>query len=259
MRRHSCFMYFIFALVAFGTPAFAQDDLQLSGVMQGKRPTAIVNDKVVGAGDSVGIYRVLEISADHVVFESRSGTITKYLKEPETKTAKPVPSKPQAAVQKPSNPPPASSGTQPGNKAREHLNNSMEYLRQGDELLKGDLKFERLYAKAVSLCDDAEREAQVALKGMSDAANRGQVNDIIARIRKAKEAILRERADFNTRVRSIVAAKKVITGMTSQDVISSWGAPLTKTVSGDVERWMYQDNNGYQKELTFNSGILVAF
>lgn len=262
VQRRSFLFYAVFFYFACA-PAFAQDGLQLSGVMQGERPTAIVNDTIVAVGDSVGNYRVSEIAVDHVIFEGKSGKVTKYLKEPEpetkTKNVKPAAVKPKAADKKPAIPATPAQAPQSNDKARKRLDGSIAYLKQADELLSGGFKFERLYAKAIDLCGEAEREAQAALTGLTDPTVRGQVNGHIARIRKAKEAISRERADFNTRVRSTIAAKKLFTGMTTQDALSSWGVPLMKSSGGTAERWVYQDGNGYQTELTFDQGILISF
>lgn len=43
--------------------------------------------------------------------------------------------------------------------------------------------------------------------------------------------------------------------MTQQNVNSSWGPPLMRNRDGEVEKWVYQDNSGYQKELVFKGGF----
>lgn len=258
MRHYLCFMCFIFVVIVC-VSALAQDDLQLSGVMQGDKPTAIVNDTIVAVGGIIDNYKVIEITSDHVVFEGKSGRFIKYLKEPQVKTVKPVSSRLQAAPEISPNPPPVVKGSKSIDDAQKHLNAAMDYLRQGDDILRGELKFERLYAKAVSFCDDAEREAQIALSELTDEKARNQVKGLIDGIRKSKEKISSARADFNTHIRSLVAAKQLVVGMTAQDVTSSWGPPLSKSNAGSVERWMYQDENGNQKETKFSDGTLVAF
>ena len=57
----------------------------------------------------------------------------------------------------------------------------------------------------------------------------------------------------------MIAAHQIITGMTMRDAVSSWGPPLMQNRDGDVVKWVYQDNNGYQKELVFKDGILVGY
>ena len=88
---------------------------------------------------------------------------------------------------------------------------------------------------------------------------RAGIKDHIDKIYKAKQMIIKEKADFSTRVRSVISAHQVFSGMTQRDVISSWGSPLMQNRDGGVEKWVYQDNNGYQKELVFKDGVLVSF
>jgi hypothetical protein len=250
------------ALVIGGSAAAGADDLQLVGIMAGSRPTAIVNDQVVAVGDSVGSQRVVEIGTDHVVFEGPRGRLTKHLKELETKeTPKAAPvNKPKPAVKPQLNAPPspAPMGKIP-QKAGKHLDQSIEYLRDADELLKSQLKFNDLYERAGSFCANAAREAQLALNMIADEPSRKSVAQHITQVQKVQRAITRERDDFNTRVRTAIVNRQVFAGMTQQNVISSWGPPLSKTTIAAIERWVYKDPNGYQRNLNFSKGVLVSF
>ena len=121
------------------------------------------------------------------------------------------------------------------------------------------MKFEDLYLQAAGLCSKAEREAQEAISGVSSDAGRTEIRQHIDRIRRAKAAIAREKAELNTRFRSAIAVGKILSGMSAQNVIESWGPPLSKTDVGKVQKWAYKNGDGYQTECVFNRGILISF
>jgi hypothetical protein len=238
-------------------------DLNLSGIFQGNQPTAFVNDQVVAVGDRIDGNRVVEIGNDYVVFENDKRRFVVHLKEAKAVSIKPAVRSVTGATP-PSVPritPPAkpASPVQVPEKAGRYLDKSIENLRQADELLKSKVKFDGLYAKASMWCVDASREAQSALNNVSDEAGRNAVKDHLAKIQKLLTAIQKERAELNTRVRTAIANQQIFPGMTAQDVLSSWGTPLSKTNVGTLERWAYKDPNGYQRNLNFSGGILVSF
>ncbi len=245
----------------------AQEGLQLSGIVEGARRGAIVNDQIVTVGDSVGEYRVVEIGADHAVFENTKGKRTIRLKELDAKQTKPLragatpPVKPPTVVNVPAEA--AGNSQQPKSlipeKASKHLDRSIDNLKQADELLKSQIKFDALYVKAAAFCADAGREAQAALRLIYDEGSRRPVQLHIAKIQQVQTAIIREKEDLNTRVRTAIVNQKIFVGMTSQNIISSWGPPLSKTNVGTQERWAYKDPNGYQRNLSFSKGILVSY
>lgn len=257
----------LIAVSNFCPLVFAEDGPKLSGIMNGPQPGAIINDQIVRVGDSLDGLRVVEIGADYVLCQTSKGKIELRLHEAETveKTNKALGTKQPrgansvksaAAIQAPA---PAPTSGSKDLKARKSLNRSIEYLKEGDALLKSPLVFERLYAKAASLCDDADREAQAAFRAVADDALRLGIKEHIDRVRQAKQKILNEKSNFNTRVRTLISAHQLMTGMTQRDVVSSWGQPLMQNRDGGLEKWIYQDNNGYQKELVFKDGIMVSF
>src|ERR1041385_1296797 len=75
----------------------AAETLNVSGIIQGSQPTAIVNDKVVAVGEEIEGYRVVVIGQNSVTFENNQGKKTLYLKEEEKKT-NPAAPKPQPAL-----------------------------------------------------------------------------------------------------------------------------------------------------------------
>lgn len=241
----------------------AQGSPKLSGIMQGETPTAIINDQILAVGEETDGCRVVEIGADFVVCEAKKGTVRLMLAQAQddlkadkgkskTVSASPVVEAPVAA---------AAQGTtqQMQARARKSLDKSIEYLKEADALLKSPFMFEWLYAKAIDLCEQADREAQSALRSVAEDAVKQGVNTHIEKIRKAKEMIVKEKANFNTRIRALIAARQLITGMTQRDVVSSWGQPLMRNRDGELEKWIFQDGNGHQKELVFKDGILVGF
>ena len=85
--------------VNFCAVVFAEESLKLSGVMNGSTPTAIINDKIVAAGDIIDGYRIVEIGVGHVICQGKGGTINLYLKEstaPQNKTKTAPVAKPAA-------------------------------------------------------------------------------------------------------------------------------------------------------------------
>lgn len=245
--------------------ANADEGFNLSGIMNGSAPSAIINDRIVGIRDNVDGCQILEIGADHVVCQGPGGIVNLRLKEAaaaqapaaaKNETSKPV-AKPAKQVNSP-----AGKSIEDGPadvQARKLMERSVVFLKEGAELLRSPMMFERLYAKAAELCDEADREAQGAFRLASGDALKAGIKNHIDKVRQAKDIILKEKADFNTRIRSLVSAKQILTGMTQQNVNSSWGPPLIRNRDGEVEKWVYQDNSGYQKELVFKGGILVSF
>jgi|CXWL01.1.fsa_nt_gi hypothetical protein len=257
------FFCFVVLCLSLCPSVFADDALKLSGIMNGVRPTAIVNDQIVAVGDSIDGFQVFEIGADYVVCQNKKGNVELRLKQDDVAVVKPKAVSLNTVVPKDIKAPEVSKTQSTNNRedlqARKYLDRSIEYLKQGDALLKSPLAFERLYSKAADFCDNADREAQAAFRSVTGEAFRAGIKEHIDRVRQAKQAILKEKANFNTRVKSMIAAHQIITGMTQRDAVSSWGAPLMQNRDGGVEKWVYQDNNGYQKELVFKDGILVGY
>ena len=142
---------------------------------------------------------------------------------------------------------------------RRYMDRSVAYLKDADELLKVSLVSERVYTKAAELCDLADREAQQVFRFSTGDQVRLNVKNHIDKVRQVKNAILKQKADFTTHIRSLVAEHQIKTGMTVRDVAFSWGPPLMQNRDGQSEKWVYQDNNGYQKELIFRDGILIGY
>lgn len=241
----------------------ADENFKLSGIMNGSAPSAIINDKIVGVGDNVDGCRITEIGADHVVCQTPAGTVNLQLNEggaaePAAKAQTPAVNRPPKAKSMIASSNNAADGPA-DTEARKHMERSMAFLKQGDELLKSPMVFERLYSKAAELCDESDREAQIAFRSATGEAMQAGIRNHIEKVRRAKQIILKEKADFNTRIRSLVAARQILTGMTQQNVNSSWGPPLMQNRDGELEKWVYQDNSGYQKELVFKGGILISF
>jgi hypothetical protein len=219
----------------------------------------------VSVGDTVSGIRILEIASDHVVCQDSQRQWVLSLAQEKKATELPKTSilnkwktnSPSADI--PAQPPTRAADDHSNIEARRSMEKSMEILKQGDALLKSPLIFERLYTKAADLCDEADRQAQNAFRLAKDEAFRVGVKKHIDRVRLAKQMILKEKADYNTRNRSLISAHQVRTGMTSRDVVSSWGAPLMQNRDGQVEKWVYQDQNGYQKEMVFKDGILIGY
>lgn len=251
----------ILFVVSFQLSVFAQEAPKLSGIMQGDSPSAIINDKFVTVGETVDGYRIVEIGEDYVQCEGVRGALRLSLAQPEA--SKDRSKKQKAAASAPVPPAVAASaqGTQQQMqlKAAKFLERSIDHLKEADRLLKSPLVFERLYAGAIEMCDAADREAQSAMRSVTGDTPKAGIANHLQKIRKAKEAIVKEKAEFTTRIRTLIAAKQVATGMTQRDVVSSWGAPLMQNRDGTLEKWIYQDANGYQKELVFKDGILVSF
>ena len=61
--------------------ANADEGFNLSGIMNGSAPSAIINDKIAGVGDNVDGCQILEIGADHVVCQGPGGIVNLRLKE----------------------------------------------------------------------------------------------------------------------------------------------------------------------------------
>jgi hypothetical protein len=255
---------FLFGFVWFVlmTGSVSAEEIKLSGIMGGDRPGAIINDQIVTVGDSVGNFRIVEIGGDYVVAEGPKGRVTVRLKEEKAAApkAKPAP----ALFGKPAAPKPKAAAApaapvQVPEKAGRRMDRSMDALRQADAVLKAPIPSDMMYVKAVGLCDEAAIEAQAALKNIPEGPGRKEVQNHLAKISKVKTAIIRDKEELNTRVRTAIVNRQVFQGMTMQNVISSWGVPLTKTTVGAQERWAYKDPNGYQRNLSFIEGILVAF
>lgn len=244
---------------------FADDALRLSGIIAGDQPSAIINDQIVSVGDRVGNVQIIAIAQDHVIYQGARGPVKLNLsssvssdKQPRSPLSQPLVSpevNADRSVSSSQNP----VSTKASDKARMYLEQSVEYLKQADELLKSPVVYERLYTKAADLCDLADRQAQQVFRFVTDEAVRVNVRDHIDRVRKVKNAILKEKADLATHVRSLIAARQIKTGMSMRDVTSSWGSPLMQNRDGQTEKWVYQDNNGYQKELVFQDGILIGY
>lgn len=256
-------LFLVFVLIVLvSRNACAQEVPKLSGIMQGDVPTAILNDQIVAIGDEAGGFRVLEIGPDYVVCEGKRGTVRLGMADEGSAKEKTKSKKAQAAAAPVKAPAAtAAQGTtrEMQAKARGYLDRSVEYLKEADKLLRSPFMFEWLYAKAIDLCEAADREAQMALRSVTEDALKMGIIEHIGKIRKAKELIVQEKANFNTRVRSLIAERQLITGMTQRDVVSSWGQPLMRNRDGAVEKWVYQDDKGHQKELVFKEGILVSF
>lgn len=259
-------LFCFFALLLFSSlnVSFAED-LKLSGIMNGQNPTAIINDQVVAVGDSVSGVQIIEIAADHVVCQGPKEQWVLRLNE-EGNSAAPRPK--VVAQEKPktssndhvNQEPETSNANDPKNvQSRRALDQSIELIKQADALLKSPVVFERLYSKAAEVCDEADRQAQNAFRQAGDDALRVSIKKHIDRVRKAKQSVLKEKADFNTHIRTLISSHQIKTGMTARDVVSSWGNPLMQNRDGEVEKWVFQDNNGYQKELVFKDGILVGY
>ncbi len=254
------FLVFVFLLL-LQISAYAQEVPKLSGIMQGDAPTAILNDQILAVGDETNGFRVIEIGPDYVVCEGKRGVVRLSMDDEGSTKEKPKTKKTQAAAPVKAPAATAAQGTtlEMQAKARKYLDRSVEYLKEADKLLKSPFVFEWLYAKAIDLCEAADREAQLALRSVTEDALKMGIIEHIGKIRKAKEMIAQEKANFSTRIRSMISARQVATGMTQRDVTSSWGQPLMRNRDGAVEKWVYQDGNGYQKELVFKDGILVSF
>lgn len=255
------FLALILAVLVHNS-ACAQEVPKLSGIMQGDVPTVILNDQILAVGDETNGFRVVEIGPDYVVCEGKRGVVRLSMADEGQTKEKPKSKKAQTAAAPVKAP--AAAATQGTSrdmqaKARKYLDNSVGYLKEADKLLKSPFVFERLYAKSIELCEAADREAQSALRSVTEDALKMGIVEHIGKIRKAKEMIVQEKANFSTRIRSMISARQVATGMTQRDAASSWGQPLMRNRDGDVEKWVYQDDNGYQKELVFKDGILVSF
>ena len=237
----------------------ADQSLRLSGIMNGEEPTAIINDQILAVGDSVEGVRIIEIGSDFVKCHGAQGTFELKLNTSALVSKPKVPANSSIVATKDVKPSSIKSNSAKDLQARTSLNQSLELLKQADTLLKSPLVFERLYVKSAQLCDEAEREAQTAFRVVNDDAFRLAIKQHIDKVRQAKEMILKEKANLATHIRSLIAAHQIKTGMTSRDVSSSWGPPLMRNRDGQLEKWVYQDNNSNQKELVFRDDILIAY
>lgn len=253
------------AVVMFFPVVFADEVLKLSGIMAGDKPTAIINDQIVAVGDWVGDIEIKAIAADHVICQGKQGRFELRLNVSDSPV---ITSNKAAAIASQAKNVSQQNKVQPsGNsapapvpvKVRRYLEQSLEYLKQADELLKSPLVSERLYTKAAHLCDLADKEAQQTFRFASSDEVRKNVKAHIDKVRRVKGTILAKKSDFATHIRSLIAARQIKTGMTSRDVTSSWGPPLMQNRDGQLEKWAYQDANGRQKELIFRDGILIGY
>lgn len=240
---------------------FAEEAPTLSGIMQGDSPSAIINNKFVTVGETVDGYRIVDIGADYVQCQGQRGIVRLSMAQEDSTKEQSKTKKSQNAAPVKAPAATAAQGTtrEMQAKARKYLDRSVEYLKEADKLLRSPFMFEWLYAKAIDLCEAADREAQLALRLVTEDALKMGIIEHIGKIRKAKELIVQEKANFNTRIRSMISARQIVTGMTQRDVVSSWGQPLMQNRDGTLEKWVYQDANGYQKELVFKDGIMVSF
>lgn len=254
--------FLVFVLIVLvHSSACAQEVPKLSGIMQGDSPTAILNDQILAVGDETNGFRVVEIGYDYVVCEGKKGLVRLSMAQEDSAKEKPKTKKSQAAVPARAPAAAAAQGMNPQmqQKAAQFLEKSIDRLKEADKLLRSPFVFERLYDKAIELCDAADREAQSAMRSVTGDTPKAGIANHIEKIRKAKTAIVKEKAEFSTRMRSLIASRQVATGMTQRDVTSSWGQPLMQNRDGTLLKWVYQDANGYQKELVFKDGILVSF
>lgn len=258
--------FLVFVLTVFlQNSSFAQEAPKLSGIMQGDAPAAILNDKIVAVGESVDGFRVIEVGADYVDCEGRRGVVRLMLPQAQAASKKTsVSGSKPAGATPPSMPVAASSPSTPAlssnqAKAEKYLAKSFDYLKQADAVVKTPLLFERVFDKSIELCEAAETEAQNALRSAVGNDAKAGIANHIEKVRKAKNDIAKEKANFNMRIRSYIAAKQVVAGMTQRDVTSSWGQPLMRNRDGNLEKWVYKDNYGNQKELAFQEGILVSY
>ena len=135
-------------------------------------------------------------------------------------------------------------------------------LYQADSFQGRGMITSQFFQDKISLYDEAERKLQDALAKTLDVQKQTDIKEVMEDIRKKKEMLYRERKNFDRNVQQAIQAKKLLIGMTKEDVKNAIGLPDSagKETRGRalLERWTYQERFGHvAAEAYFQDGVLV--
>ncbi len=252
-------LVFSFLFVVSGS-VLAQTSLEVSGIVSGRDPVAIVNGETVKQGGRVQEFTVEEIGRDFVRFTSASGeSVTKRLGEKAVDAHQtPVENIPSPVRDPISDSDRDATVKQYAAQAAQDIDAADHFLRSQGVANPAAQK------QAIALYGKAERGLQLALeKTAVETEARNTIKTAIAGVRDISRKLSKEKRDLEEKIRTAVESHKVVMGMTKEEVIKSVGRPgsvNTANDRGDVkEQWIYGDPSRKATYLYFNNGILSSF
>jgi hypothetical protein len=232
----------------------AYADLEVTGIMPGEKPVAVVDGKVVKLGDKIGGYTVQEINAGSVKFRAENGSdLSKKLGAEHKAKAETAPQPPEKRA----------AGNPVQADISDNIRRSQDYARQADDLLSEQKVMSvGKYNEALSLYDKSERELQYALEKTADHEDKQKISASIKIVRDGHDAVSMKKRSLEKEIENAVRSRKAVLGMTRADVVNSMGSPEKKNQAdyqgSSEEQWIYGDPMDGGKLLYFNDGIVTS-
>jgi len=237
-----CIILSIFSIIA--DDVLARPQLEISGIIEEKEPLAVVNDKVVKRGDSIGGAQVIEITKDGVKFRYQGEVFFEKIKEvsavkDKTKTAS---KKNRKKIRI------------PWARVSEKMNAIASFFKPATIMPSGASKVSAKCEKALSCFNQAEgtakssigRAAPMYKKAIDEAQLALSASSITDDERNAmKEIISRSRLQISEYDAKMLEGRKdgqLMVGMTKGDVTSVMGSPDKRGYTDETRRreiWYY--------------------
>ncbi len=246
----------ILSELAISNQVFAQYNLEITGIMQGEEPLAVVDGKVVKKGDKIGEIEIVAVGRDFVHFKIGDETVTRYLAKIEKTVVSPV--EKNKNIEQNYSMVDYKAQTQ----LEENIQKAQEYVDQADNLLKEQKVMSvKKYSEVLSLYDKSEREFQYAFEKPMDNEYRKRISTSIRILRDGKVQLTTKKRDFEEEIEKAIDDHRVVLGMTKNDVIRSLGNPNEGNSSNyqgtERDQWIYGKTlNG--KYLYFDDGMLTS-
>ncbi|MCA9400128.1 MAG: hypothetical protein KC713_00775 [Candidatus Omnitrophica bacterium] len=254
--------HFLILTVLITTQSYAQNGLEVEGIMFEDNPVAIVNGEIVKVGDMIEGVEIIDIGEDFVKFSSnQGGYYISRLGELSQKKNDKVNHNQFLNAQNQTD---SGYSKELREKTNDNILNAMDYVTEATNALQSHkIPSIKSYQHALDLYGKAERELQYGLERTLDVEYRNKIKAVLSGIRSDKDLLYLDKMNLEKLIKDAIRNNKLVQGMTKSDVNRSWGRANTVNRSNysgvRQEQWIYNDEERQREAyLYFDEEILNA-
>jgi hypothetical protein len=242
-------------------PVFSEEPpIEVSGIMTGTTPMAIVNGTLLKTGDMIRGMRVEEIRSDSVRFRLADGAmIVHQLKKEIKKQEQTSDSRGNREIKYHEN---SEDGEITKEKVKENFTRAYIYLTDAERVSQQEILSVADFQKIIALYDKAERELKSNLGKVHEDQAHNDFQSVLVRVKAQRDGAIKRKQQLEDQIQYAIKKNLLVPGMTKFDVIRSWGDPITvnKGNFGNnvAEQWVYQGSREKERYLYFAEDILAG-
>lgn len=235
--------------------AIANEEYELSGIMQGNPPVAIINQELVEVGVSLGRCSVHAIKTESVDLVCGDTHILKTIVLPEVENSTVIVPKVRRVTE-------GSVEAQLDEKLAKKISEGDTHWAQARAFVANKKVFSQNdYDAVLAIYDNAIQLFRFAQNIAKDSMMKGGMKQKIDAVMAEKARVHGAKVQFLAGLKAAIASKQILLGMSKEDVLQSKGKPKSFNPADfqgvSLEQWIYNEKDK-ELVLNFENDILIS-